>query len=166
MIKESDIKAGNVLRYLGGSIAYAKHFTVGKAYNIEEFGDDSLYILNDEEDAIDGTIFRRLRLWDLIHCHEEPSKSSNEISLTLTQDEAQVLADVLSLVGGSNVNSRRKYALQVLGDLHSRGFEYSSLEDYTGLIHFTEFNRETVEYNGSTYDKVEFDMMLEKLEKL
>lgn len=179
MIKESDIKVGNVLKYLGGSILYDDSFTIGKVYNVEEFEDGSLDIRDNDEDSRHWTIFKGTRLWNLMVCNEEPSNSSNEIFLPLAKDEAQMLADLIACVGGCPELSRRKFTnsmaekLKIFNIAYKRP-EYADEVDLSGTINCkTIFDpdveepiKETIEYNGSTYDKVEFDRMLEKLEKL
>lgn len=103
----------------------------------------------------------------------EPSKPSNEIFLTLTQDEAQALADILACVGGCPELSRRKFTDNIKYKLNSIDVHYNvcgGAPDVTGTTHcrtiFDAPVRETVEYNGSTYDKAEFDMLLNTLERL
>lgn len=174
MIKESDIKVGNVLKYLGGHVDYDLDFTTGDLYTVETFG-EHLHIKDNGRYKRSGWIFELLAVWELVSTTsiEESSTSSNEISLTLTQDEAQVLADVLSCIGGDPRYSRRKFTKSVADKLEHFGITYKNRYEYEeasfdmgGTINFTKSVKATVEYNGSTYDKVEFDSMLEKLEKL
>lgn len=174
MIKESDIKAGNVLRYLGGAEEFDKYFSAGINYIVKVDKYNYLFVESIHETIVEIEE-NDYDLWELVStaATEEPSKSSNQISLTLTQDEAQVLADVLSCIGGDPEYSRRKFTKSVADKLEHFGITHMSRYDYEevsfdmgGTINFTKSVKETVEYNGSTYDKDEFDMMLEKLEKL
>ena len=58
------------------------------------------------------------------------------ISLSLTNEEAQVLIDILAKVGGHSDFSRRKHADSVYYALSKVGFKYD-LSDVEGTISFT-----------------------------
>lgn len=73
------------------------------------------------------------------------------VTLELTGDEAQVLQDILSHVGGSPVNSRRKFASSITNALTDAGFHEDShelfgegLQDMGGSnLHFYDFSGES-----------------------
>jgi hypothetical protein len=155
MITENDIKVGDVVEWLGTSGHSTKDgvYTKGKSYTIEDVAVGAFTITDD----------RGCFLWVT---PEDFKKITNTISLKLSLDEAQALADVLTLVDGHNGDSRVVYILDIQQLLATLGFKQSEIDDCSGSIYFEQTKEETVEYNGNTYNKAAFDAMLNTLEKL
>ncbi len=71
----------------------------------------------------------------------EPVKPIKQVTLTLTEAEAQTLADILGMIGGHPLTTRRKYAESISDALHSVGFDNQSPSDVCDerrRIYFTE----------------------------
>jgi hypothetical protein len=155
MITENDFKVGDVVEWLGtsGYITGDGIYTEGKSYTIQGVDDTNFTITDDRGYFlwVDSVDFKKIKI---------------TISLTLSQNEAQALADVLTLVDGYMNISRVTYIESVQDKLKALGFEQSDIGDCSGSIYFEQTQEETVEYNGNTYNKVAFDAMLNTLEKL
>jgi hypothetical protein len=166
MITENDIKVGNVLKYLGGHVDYDRDFTVGDFYTIDRNVYHNLCIKDDRELFRVAYVFEVLDIWEPVSTASTESipNSPNTISLTLSPNEAQALADVLTLVDGYMNISRVTYTESVYDKLKALGFEQSEIGDCSGSIYFEQTQEETVEYNGKTYNKAAFDAMLDTLE--
>jgi hypothetical protein len=168
MITENDIKVGNVLKYLGGHEDYDRDFTVGEFYTVERNVYHNPCIKDDRENFRIEYVFEILDSWEIVSTASTESipNSPKQISLTLSPDEAQALADVLTLVDGHNGDSRVGYILDIQQLLATLGFKQSEIDDCSGSIYFEQTKEETVEYAGNTYNKAAFDAMLNTLEKL
>jgi hypothetical protein len=157
--KTCDFKVGDVVEWLGtsGYITGDGIYTEGKSYTIQGVDDTSFTITDD----------RGYFLWvDSVDFKKITNTITNTISLTLSPDEAQALADVLTFVDGYMNISRVTYTESVQDKLKTLGFEQSDMDDCSGSIYFEQTQEETVEYNGNTYNKAAFDAMLNTLEKL
>jgi hypothetical protein len=152
----SDFKAGDVVEWLGtsGYITDGGKYSTNKEYTVGFVDRDGTFLILDDEGDDTYADFKDFK------------KITNTISLTLSPNEAQALADVLTLVDGYMNISRVTYTESIQDKLKALGFEQSEIGDCSGSIYFEQTQEETVEYDGKTYNKAAFDAMLNTLEKL
>jgi hypothetical protein len=156
MITEDDFKVGDVVEWLGteGYVTEEGKYSANKEYTIVFVDRDDIFLILDDEGDSRYVNFKDFK------------KITKTLSLTLSPDEAQALADILTLVDGYMNISRVTYTESVYDKLKALGFEQSDIGDCSGSIYFEQTQEETVEYNGNTYNKAAFDAMLNTLEKL
>lgn len=78
-------------------------------------------------------------------CYDRPVNNANEpfITISLSKEAAQALADVCGVVGGSPEDSDRRHFEAILSALRDKGLDYGDLstvfEDFASQVYFKDY---------------------------
>ena len=73
---------------------------------------------------------------------EAKKTTTTVVTLTLSEEETQVLTDVLANISGNRTMTRRKHTESIYTALRLQGFNFTPAgqQDYTGTLTFKETN--------------------------